>query len=71
MKVRLTRKLADRIDGIDLQGREPGDVLELPTPEARLLLAEAWAIPERRREATDHYPKPDRRFPTEERKFAS
>lgn len=48
MKVRLTRKYAERIDGIDLKGREPGDLLELPTGEARLLLAEEWAIPERR-----------------------
>jgi len=48
MKVRLTRKFADSIDGIDLQGRNPGDVFELRAEDARLLLAEEWAVPERR-----------------------
>jgi hypothetical protein len=48
MKVRLTRKLADRIDGIDLVGRHPGDLLDLPPEDAWLLVAEHWAIPERR-----------------------
>ncbi len=48
MRVRLTRKLADQIDGVDLEGHQVGDVLDLPSPEARLLLAEAWAAPERR-----------------------
>jgi hypothetical protein len=42
--VRLTRKLAERIDGVDLAGFHVGDVLDLPPEEARLLLAEAWAI---------------------------
>ena len=48
MKVRLMRKYAERIDGIDLRGREPGDLLDLSTGDARLLVAEQWAIPERR-----------------------
>ena len=48
MKVRLTRKYAERIDGIDLHGRESGDLLEVSQREARLLLAEQGAIPERR-----------------------
>ena len=48
MKVRLMRKYAERIDGIDLRGREPGDLLDLSTSEAWLLVAEQWAIPERR-----------------------
>jgi len=48
MKVRLTRKYAERIDGIDLRGREPGDLLDLSMGEARLLVAEQWAIPEQR-----------------------
>ena len=51
MKVRLTKKLADRIDGVNLSTSRVGDVLELPEPEARLLIAEDWATPrERRRE---------------------
>ena len=48
MKVRLTRKYAERIDGVDLRGREPGDLLDLSEGEACLLVAEEWAIPERR-----------------------
>jgi len=46
--VRLTRKYAERIDGIDLRGRQPGDLLDLSPAEARLLIAEQWAILERR-----------------------
>ena len=41
--VRLTRKLADRIDGIDLTQRQVGDVLLVPSSHARLLVAEGWA----------------------------
>ena len=48
MRVRLTRKLAEKIDGVDLSANKVGDVLELEAPEASLLLAEGWAIPERR-----------------------
>lgn len=48
MKVRLVKKHAERIDGIDLTGRQAGDVFDLPPPEATLLLAEQWAKPERR-----------------------
>jgi len=51
MRVRLTRKLAAQIDDVDLKGREVGDVFDLPPLEARLLLAEEWAVLERR--ATD------------------
>jgi hypothetical protein len=48
MKVWLTRKHADRIDGIDLRRYAVGDTIELPRQEACLLLAERWAQPERR-----------------------
>jgi hypothetical protein len=48
MKVRLTRKHAERIDGIDLRGREPGDLLDLEPNDAHLIVAERWAVPERR-----------------------
>jgi hypothetical protein len=48
MKVRLTRKHAERIDDVDLEGRGVGDVLDLGSREANLLIAERWAIPERR-----------------------
>jgi hypothetical protein len=43
MKVRLTRKFAEAIDGINLSRSAAGDVLDLPSPEARLLIAEGWA----------------------------
>lgn len=48
MKVRLLRKHADRIDGVDLFARQVGDVFEVSEAEGRLLLAEEWAVPERR-----------------------
>jgi hypothetical protein len=43
MKVRLTRKYADVIDGVDLSNVRTGETLDLPAREARLLLAEGWA----------------------------
>jgi hypothetical protein len=46
--VRLTRKLAPFVDGIDLSDREVGDVFDLPPEEARLVIAEDWAVPDRR-----------------------
>jgi len=49
MRVVLTRKLAECVDGIELSGWRVGDVLELSDQEATLLLAERWAIPDRRR----------------------
>jgi len=48
MRVRLTRKLADCIDGVDVKGYSPGDVMDVPPNDARLLIAEEWAIEERR-----------------------
>jgi hypothetical protein len=50
MNVVLMCKLADVMDGIDVAGHQVGDVLDLAPADARLLLAEQWAIPERRRE---------------------
>ena len=49
VRVRLTRKLADRIDGVDISGHRVGDTLSLPTRDAELLVAEGWAIPEPQR----------------------
>jgi len=48
MKVRLTKKLAEEIDGVDLSHRRAGEIFDLPPQEARLLVAEDWAAPERR-----------------------
>ena len=48
MRVRLTRKLANMIDGVDVRAYSPGDVVDVPPGDARLLIAEEWAIEERR-----------------------
>ena len=48
MRVRLVHKFADCIDGVDLSGHHVDDVFDVPPREARLLLAEKWAVPERR-----------------------
>lgn len=47
MRVRLTKKLADMVDGIDLSGCSVSDVLDLGAREARMLVAEGWAEPQR------------------------
>ena len=52
MKVWLTRKYAERIDGVDLTGRHIGDRMDLPQIEAELLVAEQWAVPDRRTTST-------------------
>ena len=46
MKVRLVRKLADCLDGIDVTDYEVGDVLDLALADAILLVAEGWAARE-------------------------
>ena len=43
MLVRLTVKLADLVDGIDLAHCSEGDVIELAERDAELLIAEGWA----------------------------
>jgi hypothetical protein len=48
VKVRLTRKLAENIDGVDLSNHDVGDMFDLPLRKARLLLAEGWALEDRR-----------------------
>jgi hypothetical protein len=48
MRVRLTRKLAERLDGIDQSGYATGEVIDLPRREAELLMAERWAQPFRK-----------------------
>lgn len=55
MKVLLTRKFAEVIDDVDLKGHGVGDVLDLSEKEAQLLVAESWAMPDRRhQEVRDH-----------------
>lgn len=45
MRVRLTRKLANCLDGVDVSDRQVGEVIDLAPREARLLVAEEWAVP--------------------------
>jgi hypothetical protein len=45
MKVRLTRKFSDVLNGIDLSHAHSGDTLDLSTREANILVAEGWAEP--------------------------
>lgn len=50
MRVRLRKKFAEMIDGIDLTRHKVGDYLLLRVEEAALLIAEGWAeLAERRR----------------------
>ena len=48
MRVRITRKLADRVDGVDLTHFDVGEVIELPDPDGRLVIAERWGVFARR-----------------------
>ena len=43
--VRLTKKLAALLNGVDVSALKVGDVLELPDSAARMLIAEGWAEP--------------------------
>ena len=52
MKVRLIRKLADQLDGVDVTHKRVGDVLDLKPEEARALVAEGWATAAERRRSS-------------------
>jgi hypothetical protein len=45
MKIRLTKRFAKFIDGIDLSRAAAGEVLDLSSREAALLILEGWAAP--------------------------
>jgi hypothetical protein len=47
MRIRLLRKLAERLEGIDVSSYREGDVFDLPRAEAQLLIAGRWALPYR------------------------
>ena len=49
VRVRLIRKFAPEIDGVDLSKNNVGEIVDLPPVKARLLIAEGWAVAERRR----------------------
>ena len=48
MRVRIVRKLADRMDGIDLSHCRVGDLVDLAERQARIMIAEQWAVFARR-----------------------
>lgn len=54
MRVRLIKKLAEVIDGIDLTAVKAGDVLNLERSEAQLLIVEGWAVLEDRVGRREH-----------------
>ena len=45
VQVRLTLKLANRLDGVDVSRCLVGDVLDVSDTEAAALIAEGWAQP--------------------------
>jgi hypothetical protein len=45
LRLRLTRKFAEFINGIDLSRTRAGDLLDLPERDANVLMAEGWAVP--------------------------
>jgi len=45
MLIRLTHKLAERLDGIDLSHRSVDEIFDLSPHDAELLIAEGWATP--------------------------
>jgi hypothetical protein len=59
VKVRLTRKLAQIINGVDLSKARAGEELELSTRDAQVLIDEGWAAPIHT--AHDRAPRPRRR----------
>jgi len=67
MRIRLVRKLADSIDGVDISDYAVGDVIDLYAEEARLLIAEEWATPLESRRPTDS----PRRAPLDQLRRAS
>lgn len=45
VRIRLTRKLAAVLNGLDVSSLQVGDVIELPDSAARMMIAERWAEP--------------------------
>jgi hypothetical protein len=44
MRVRLTRRLAERINDVDLSRRRVGDLFNLSPRDAEKLIAEGWLV---------------------------
>jgi hypothetical protein len=45
VKVTLTRKLARVINGVDLTACHEGEIIDIRDQDARVLIAEGWAVP--------------------------
>ena len=45
MKVRLTKRFAEMINGVDLSRVHAGDVVDISPRDAGILLSEGWAMP--------------------------
>ena len=45
MLIRLTKKLAPMMNGVDVSTVNVGDILELPEAAARMMIEEEWAVP--------------------------
>jgi hypothetical protein len=43
VRIRLTRKLAGLLNGIDVTNQQVGDIMDLPEKAAAMLIAEVWA----------------------------
>ena len=43
LRVRITRKLAEVLNGVDVSRVQEGDCVDLSARDARLLIAEGWA----------------------------
>jgi hypothetical protein len=57
VKLRLTRKFAQRINGIDLSSVQAGDDIEVSEHEAEILMREGWASPVDTADDRDRRPK--------------
>ena len=53
MKIRLTHKYAELINGVDLSKAHEGETLDLSQRDAEILLAEGWAEYEGTRQPRD------------------
>jgi hypothetical protein len=61
MRLRIRKKLAKVADGVDLSDYTEGDIIELESSHAAVLIAEGWAEP-----APEATPSRPRRLPPEE-----
>ena len=42
-RIRLTKKLAAVLNGVDVSSLQVGDIIELPDSAAKMMIAEGWA----------------------------